>query len=257
MDFDAYLEAIRTEGDRLAAAAELGLDAPVPSCPGWAVSDLVAHLARVHRQKAQLVEEGWIDGQPDPPHPPTSGLVEWYRGGVDDLVRVLGEHAPSQPAWTWYAEDQTVGFWYRRMACETLVHRIDGELAHGVVTDVDRELAADVADEILTVMMEGYPPWADVAFDDRSVRIELSDADEAWTLRHARFAGTSPNTGTTFDDEPTFIFADLARPATVVRGTAEDVALFLWGRRPPDGLEVTGDVSMLDELRRVATDVTQ
>ena len=43
----AYLEAIARDSGAIAAAAhEAGLDAPVPSCPGWTVGELVTHLAR-------------------------------------------------------------------------------------------------------------------------------------------------------------------------------------------------------------------
>lgn len=257
MEFVAHLAAIRTEGERLAAVAELGLEAPVPSCPGWTVGDLVGHTGSVHRHKARIVAEDWRDRAPTPELPPQDDVIGWYRRGLADLLGTLAAHDPDEPRWTWHDEDQTVRFWGRRMACETLVHRIDAELAHGVVTDVDVELAADAADEILVVMMTGYPDWADLAFGDASVRLELTDAERSWTMRFARFSGTSPVSGTTYEDEPTFVLADIAAPATVVRGAAEDVALFLWGRRPADGLLVDGDPAMLDELRGVAYDVTQ
>jgi hypothetical protein len=32
---------------------------------------------------------------------------------------------PEDPAGSWYTPDQTVGFWIRRMAHETVIHRID------------------------------------------------------------------------------------------------------------------------------------
>ncbi|HEV3504110.1 MAG TPA: maleylpyruvate isomerase N-terminal domain-containing protein, partial [Actinomycetes bacterium] len=44
-----YLQALRDEGTALVAAARLGLDPPVPACPGWAVADLVLHTGMVHR----------------------------------------------------------------------------------------------------------------------------------------------------------------------------------------------------------------
>lgn len=37
-------------------AGRAGDDAPVPTCPGWRVRDLVAHVADVHRQAAPLLE---------------------------------------------------------------------------------------------------------------------------------------------------------------------------------------------------------
>jgi hypothetical protein len=33
--------------------------------------------------------------------------------------------ASRDPAGSWYTPDQTVGFWIRRMAQETVIHRID------------------------------------------------------------------------------------------------------------------------------------
>ena len=53
------------------------------------------------------------------------------------------------------------------------------------------------------------------------------------------------------------MFADIAEPSTVVRGAGEDLVLFLWGRRTDEGLDVTGDIELLDELRTIAADVTQ
>jgi uncharacterized protein (TIGR03083 family) len=257
VDFARYLTAIRSDGERLAAAAELGLDAAVPSCPGWTVADLVWHTGQVHRHKEAIVRGGITDDEPEPEDAPAEGLIEWYRDGLEHLLNTLAANDPADPAWTWYSEDQTVGFWYRRMACETLVHRVDAELAHGVVTDVDSSLAVDGIDEIISVMMEGYPPWADLSFGNSSIRVETTDSATTWTLRYVTFSGTSPVTGKKYDAEPTFVFSDIANPSAVVRGESEDVLLYLWGRRPGDGLQVTGQADMLDALRTVAADVTQ
>ncbi len=257
MDFHRYLESTRADGDRLAAAAELGLQAPVPSCPGWTVADLVAHTGVVHRHKTQIVGEGWMDDMPEPADPPDSDLIAWFRDGLDEMLALLAAHDPAEPIATWLPEDQTVGFWYRRMACETVVHRIDAELAHGVVTPVDPDLAADGIDEILTVMMTGYPEWADFRALDHTVRVETTDTGHSWTLQSGFFSGTSPNTGTTYGDEPTYVLTEDATPDTVVAGEAEDIFLFLWGRRPDDGLAVAGDAADLEKLRTVAADSTQ
>jgi uncharacterized protein (TIGR03083 family) len=257
MDFSRYLEWIRTDGERLAAVAELGLEAEVPSCPGWTVADLVAHTGVVHRHKVQIVSEGWRDGQPAPVEPPAAEVLSWYRRGLDDLLDTLAAHEPAETVATWYPDDQSVGFWYRRMACETVVHRIDAELAHAVVTPIPQDLASDAVDEILVVFMAGYPEWADVERTDRIVRLEAADTGADWTLRFLTFSGTSPKTGTRYEAEPTFVLSDDPEPGTLVTGAAEDLLLFLWGRRSPEGLSVHGDGSILDELRGVAADVTQ
>ena len=50
LDLNGYLAVLATEATALAAAAEeAGLDAPVPTCPGWTVNDLVLHIGEVHR----------------------------------------------------------------------------------------------------------------------------------------------------------------------------------------------------------------
>ncbi|MGH9115951.1 MAG: maleylpyruvate isomerase N-terminal domain-containing protein, partial [Acidimicrobiales bacterium] len=48
MDSADYLDHLAREGAAFAAAAEAGLDRPVPTCPGWDVAALVAHLGQVH-----------------------------------------------------------------------------------------------------------------------------------------------------------------------------------------------------------------
>ena len=47
MDSDGYVDAVADSSRRLAdAAAAAGVDAPVPTCPGWTVADLLEHLRR-------------------------------------------------------------------------------------------------------------------------------------------------------------------------------------------------------------------
>jgi uncharacterized protein (TIGR03083 family) len=257
MEFDRYLEWIRADGERLGAVAELGMDADVPSCPGWTVAHLVAHTGVVHRHKEQIVREEWRDGQPLPGDAPADGLLAWYREGLDRMLSAFAAHDPTEPIATWYADDQSVGFWYRRMACETVVHRIDAELAHGAVTGIPSDLASDAVDEVIVVFMAGYPDWADVERGDRTVRLEATDTGSFWTLRYIEFSGISAVTSTEYAGEPSFELIDDDPPTTTVVGVAEDILLFLWGRRAADGLVVDGDASILDDLRRVAADVTQ
>src|SRR5207342_611440 len=56
MDLNGYLAVLAAEATSLAAAAEeAGLEAPVPTCPGWNVADLVLHVGEVHRWAAAVV----------------------------------------------------------------------------------------------------------------------------------------------------------------------------------------------------------
>ena len=147
MEWATYLEHVRSDSARISEVALLGLDADVPCCPGWTVRDLVQHVGTVYTHKSMIIEEGWTERQDRPISPPNDGLIEWFDDSAAHLLDVLTAHEPSEPVWTWVEADQTVGFWYRRMAHETLIHRIDAEQAHGLVSEIDDELAIDGVDE--------------------------------------------------------------------------------------------------------------
>ncbi len=250
-----YLDAIRTEAAALAAAAAHGLRAAVPSCPGWTVADLVAHTGVVHREKERIVRERIIDGPPAPAEAPDADLVRWFVDGASRLVATLGDADPEEPVWTWFPGDRSVGFWYRRMAHETAIHRVDAELAHGPAAPVAPDLAADGVDEILAVMIDGAPPWATVRRGRAAVRVATTDVPAQWTLLEITWSGTSA-AGTVYTDEASFEISDAVEPGTRLSGDASDVLLYLWGRGPLDRLTVEGDVELVHRLRRVAAEVT-
>ncbi|WP_205856188.1 maleylpyruvate isomerase N-terminal domain-containing protein, partial [Phytoactinopolyspora endophytica] len=53
LSFDDHIQALVASGARLRdAAARAGIGAAVPTCPGWNVTDLVAHQSMVHRWAA-------------------------------------------------------------------------------------------------------------------------------------------------------------------------------------------------------------
>ena len=77
-------------------------------------------------------------------------------------------HAPGDHAATWWPPDQTVGFWLRRMAHETSIHRRDVESAVGAETPVAPDLAVDGIDEVLALMLAG--DWSDEVVPEASGR---------------------------------------------------------------------------------------
>ena len=59
METEQYLEQLTRNADRLAdAAAAAGVGAPVPTCPGWTVADLLDHLVRGDNWARAIVERG-------------------------------------------------------------------------------------------------------------------------------------------------------------------------------------------------------
>jgi uncharacterized protein (TIGR03083 family) len=252
LPFARYLEVIRREGDLLLNAAADNLGATVPSCRGWTVRDLLGHVGVVHREKEQIVRERIIDTFPGDEVPPTqdAGLVDWYRDGLSSLIATLAAADPATTVFTWYSADQTVGFWYRRMAHETAIHRADAEAACGPISPLDPEVAADGLDEVLGPVICAYTEDSKWEFrpDGRVVLVRATDAS-----REFRLALGEGSRG------PGWVLAEggLARPQTTVTAGAWDLDLWAWGRRPADGFRVEGDRSLLESIRRAVIQATQ
>jgi hypothetical protein len=68
MDSSRYLDSLASDFVLLrAAATAAGLDAPVPSCPGWTVADLVRHVGEVYLHKTLAMQLGDFPGEQDWP----------------------------------------------------------------------------------------------------------------------------------------------------------------------------------------------
>lgn len=243
-----YLSHLDADSHLLAAAAARGLDAGVPCCPGWRVRDLLVHVAEVQVNKADIVEGGWVDGWPERSLlPEGADPLDWFRSGADRLYRVLSGADPTAPAKTW-ADEQTVGFWIRRMAHETAVHRIDAEQAHGYESAIDPDLAADGVAEMFDVFITGYPEWGDYKPSDAVIRVVVSD--RSWTVRLGRFVGSKR--GKAYDLATTVHEPD-ATPATTISGEPDRVYLWMWGRAAIDDIEIAGDPAPAYEFREACS----
>lgn len=257
---DIYLAALERDAALLADAARRGLDPAVPNCPGWDVADLVEHTGIVHRHKLQILEEQWLEGSPDPvAPPPRRRLIPWFEEGARLLHDALVQRDPAQTISTWDSNNETVGFWYRRMAHETFVHRVDGEQAHGVAPSLDRELAADGVAELLDSFLGGAPEWAIVTPTDERVVLEATDGDERWHVRIGRFSGTSTATRIEYRDELIAIVeedGEIDERTARVLGSAATLDLWLWGRASLSELTVEGHGAAAERLRELAADST-
>src|SRR5690349_7476552 len=123
MDDTRLLDCLAADFTRLRAVAPTDLAAAVPSCPGWTVADLTRHVGEVYLHKTRAIREG-VEPEPWPPkeladEEPLALLDRTYAGLLDELTT----RRRDEPAGSWYAPDQTVGFWIRRMAQETVIHR--------------------------------------------------------------------------------------------------------------------------------------
>jgi len=242
LPFDAYADLLRADATRLREVADRGLEAPVPSCPGWRVSDAVAHTAEVYLHKVACTR---LQAAPDPWPPPEHAQrepLELFDEAFTELLAVFDE-GPDTPSHTWWPPDQSVGFWFRRMALETAVHRVDVELAHQVPTPVDPELAADGIDELLVMMIAG-DDWAEHGTQEPvDATIAISSAGRNWTVQVAAELILVDR-------------SDTGEAGAQVSGEPADVFLWLWGRSARSGLQVNGDEAAVQALRRRTAEAT-
>lgn len=238
-----YVGAIRADTDALAnAATRAGLDAQVPSCPEWSVSDLLEHIGRVHRWAAAS-----LDRDPSAPFrssrdsgieaPDPAARIDWVREGGAALADALESRSPDDPAWTW-APPQTVAFWCRRQAHETAMHRVDAELASGDPSPITPELAADGIDELLGFLP--HRPWADpITGNGETVHLHCTDVEGEWLVR--------------LGADGLEVEREHAKGDVAARGNASALLCWTMGRGPIDAIEVHGDAALLDRWREITT----
>ena len=241
MNFDDRVGAIRADGAALAGGARAaGVEAPVPSCPGWTVTDLLGHIGRIHRWVARMIEdrapargEHWSEAAPPAP----DGILDWFAAGVPLLADALAEGGPAVDVWSW-TDDHTSGFWARRQAVETAVHRYDAQLAAGDPAPVARDLAIDGIDEFFWLIP--FWPWAErVRGSGETLHLHCTDGEGEWLVRLAT--------------DGVVVTREHAKGDVAARGTASDLLLFLYGRVPPSELEVFGDATLLARWRELVT----
>ena len=243
----AYLDDLAGEGARLGAAARAaGVAAPVPTCPGWQVADLLVHTARVYRHKTYVVEHrlqerptggAWQVDDPAPADAPA-----FFDAELAALLRALRATDPATRVWSFAQADPTVGSWCRRMAHETVIHRVDAELAAGVPGPVRPALAVDGIDEVLDVFLAPRAEGASLGEPPATVHLHATDVPGEWLVR--------------LGPDGIEVERGHAKGDAAVRGTASALSLWLWGRLPLEALEVLGEVEAADRLRTAAATVT-
>lgn len=236
--------------------ATVGPETRVPTCPDWNASDLLWHLAEVQYFWGTIVDQRLLttDGYVAPARPEsTAGLFELFDSASAQLVASLRAAADDVPVWTWAAEHQHVAFVRRRQAHEALIHRVDAELTADTVTDLDPDLATDGIDEALEHMFGGAPEWGDVTDRGLAGRLVATDTETSWLVQMCRWSGTSPVTGTTYENEGMVEVVaadapDAHETAFEISGTAGDLDAWFWSRPTRSPLQRTGDTSEIDEL---------
>lgn len=239
MDGDRHLGVVTRESGRLAAAIRGDVAAPVRRYPRWSVADLGRHVGQVHRWVTGAVATGATER---PPRPDVSAVADadvpgWLEAGAHALVETLAQASPEEPVWTISRDDGTVGFWRRRMAIETTLHRWDAEDAVAEPGPVPQWLALEAVDEALHIYLVERLAGADVGGSGQRLQLDCG-AGRCWSV--------------TFRADGVAVEVGVADGEAVIQAPPLDVWLLLTGRRSADEVTVTGDRAVAELCVRVA-----
>jgi uncharacterized protein (TIGR03083 family) len=265
MESSRFLSCLETDYRRILEVVPGHLDAAVPTCPEWTVADLTRHVAQVYLHKAEIIRHGKQPQEWPPAGFAEGDPLELLDQAYAQLRTEFANRKPSDASNTWYGPDQTVGFWIRRMAQETVIHRIDAELGAGApVTPVPADLAIDGVDELLKVFVAYavlvWPADFTVALGNSPGRTDKIQTDatvdapgSAWQVK------TSPGRFTV-QGGPSQTITDITAPDLTVDGAPTDVLRWAWNRETPGAvspLRIGGDVAGLMEFRACVVEATQ
>ena len=243
---EQHLAGIDAAVDRMAVwSRSAGLDAAVPTCPGWTVRDLLAHQGMVHRWATAAVRgddpAGVDDAAIEAEGRSAADPVGWLLDGAGPLVGAL-EAAPDDLAVMTFLKEAPAAraFWARRQCHETTVHALDAlaalraEPLVGGDVWLDDELATDGVDELL------------VGFWQRRTKGPRSEHPYSATVSTA--GGATWTLAVTADAPATRRLGagdGIPAVARTLHGEAADLYLALWNR----GGTVDDPTGLLDHWR--------
>ncbi|WP_426243292.1 maleylpyruvate isomerase family mycothiol-dependent enzyme [Nocardioides sp. LHG3406-4] len=233
-----HLEGLRTAAMAFARYADrAGLDAPVPTCPGWSVRDLVAHQGDVHRWAVAHLrgradehdrEAGRRAGRsaPDP--------LQWLRDGTVEFARAVSDETPAGARPLVFLAGADPGrpreFWARRQCHETTIHAVDalsaalGRFPTAAETWIDAAVARDGIDELLTGFLP--QPRSRLRAEEATRLVVRADDDDGsrgpgWLVE----VSEQPPTTTRLDPSEGLPAYDV-----VLAGGSVELYLTLWNR---------------------------
>jgi uncharacterized protein (TIGR03083 family) len=224
MQSDVMIEGIRRISEEMAVDASNDLDASVEHCPGWLMRDLVAHIGSVQQFWVSIVEGRHVT-RPSTAElrglPNDADAIGWFREQTHRLTTALHTCADDVPVWTWFEPQQNALFVKQRQLIEVAVHGWDARNAVGDPRPISAEVATVGLQEFVDIMA------LDIVAGTNPPPITLRATDVTW-------AGT--------------IFSDVNPRANVIAldGTASDLLLTLWNRKPIDDPAVARALAAVD-----------
>jgi uncharacterized protein (TIGR03083 family) len=229
-----------------AAIAGADLTTPVPSCPGWNVGQLVRHVDGGHRWVTEMVSNLADEPASDTSFRDLSAFTDEdpallgpiLTEGAELLAATLGETDPDAPMWT-PTPHGTAGFYARRFAHETAMHRADAELALRADFALDAELAVDGIEEWLELgslpfHFEIHPQMRELLGPGRTIGLLTADSAVSWVVD---LTGDAIEWRRGVEDT-----------AVSVQGLVTDLLLVIYKRRAPlePYVRISGERDLLD-----------
>jgi uncharacterized protein (TIGR03083 family) len=247
LDQNGYTDKLAAEIILLAEAIRhTNADTPIPSCPGWTANRLATHIGMIHRWVEQTVREEVSDpldfGQFGLDLPQAwSGYGDWLEAMSDPLIATLRQADPNARVWS-FTDVQQARFWYRRILHETMVHRVDAELAAGLRPRVDADAAIDGIDELLYMLSYVHPfrsEMADLRGQGETIHIHATDVDVHWLIEM-----TPEGYAWERSDD-----AAAGQASATIRGNAGEAHLFQYNRLSDQvaDVECSGDRAVLSD----------
>ena len=232
LDFPDLLRLIdeRSTAFRAAVAAAPSLDVPVPTCPGWTLTDLVQHLTAGRRKWAGIVTTG------EPPATPVQlGSLD-LAAATQELLDALRSVGPDRACWApWQGSQspQTCEAVARHQVQEIAVHTYDAQVAVGDPQPLPVDVALDGVEEFLSTSCAGTYAWP---YEPCTVEYQATEGP-AW-----RLSLSADEVGLTRRSTPG------TDAGASLRGTAGELVLVLYDRLAVDALKVEGDRRLFDLL---------
>jgi uncharacterized protein (TIGR03083 family) len=221
----------------MVAARAAGPWARVPGCPGWGVQELLRHIGAVHRRFGLVIAERRSErpGRDESTPPPTDPY-DWFDEARGQLLAAIA-NGDDTFAYYSFRGPRPLSWWVRRLVHETSIHRVDAEQAAGQEVIIEPALAADgIAENLATYLplLIGAQPL------DRRLAVDLvaTDVDARWSV--------------VCEGKDVLVTMDPAPTQATVRGRAEQLYLWLWGRSEDDRPELAGDPAAAESFRVAA-----
>ncbi len=240
MENSRFLECLEADYRRMREVVPGHLDARVPTCPDWTVADLTRHVGQVYLHKVECMRDGAsarrtgrLPGSSD--EEPVALLDRAY----GELVAEFTTRDPADIGRDLVCARSDGRVLVRRMAQESVIHRIDAELGAGApVAPVPDDLAVDGS----TSSSRSSSPTPSASGPSTSPRpcrtlpgvrfLIQADATAdspsvSWLVR------TAPGPLHGRRAAPREKLADAAEPDVTISGAPTDVLRWAWNRETP------------------------